>query len=172
MKTNFNTRLIQYLNLTRRNEGFTLIELLVVVIIVGVLSAVALPNLMGQIGKARETEAKSQLGVLSRGQQAYHYEHQTFYNGTVSNDSVGFIVTGKYYLYTADSSADANKALHTAYANNPSESNARDFAAGVYYSNSIYSQTICIANTVDSDGTSASVQALTNGSCNGGSKIQ
>jgi prepilin-type N-terminal cleavage/methylation domain-containing protein len=172
MKSDFNTRLIQYLNLTRRNQGFTLIELLVIVIIVGVLSAVALPNLIGQIGKARETEAKTQLGVLSRGQQAYHYEHHIFYNGTVSNDSVGFILTGKYYWYTADSSADANKALHTAYAIAPSESKARDFAAGVYYSTSIYSQTICIANAVDNDGTSSSVQADASGNCVDGSRIQ
>ncbi|MGL4884096.1 MAG: type IV pilin protein, partial [Waterburya sp.] len=39
------------------NQGFTLIELLVVTIMVGVLAAISLPNLLAQIGKARETEA-------------------------------------------------------------------------------------------------------------------
>ena len=78
MNNLFTAKLLQNLNNKKSEKGFTLIELLVVVIIIGVLAAVALPNLLGQVGKARESEAKTALGALNRAQQAYHFERQTF----------------------------------------------------------------------------------------------
>ena len=40
-------------------KGFTLVELMIVIVIVGILSAVALPNFLSQTSKAKATEAKS-----------------------------------------------------------------------------------------------------------------
>jgi type IV pilus assembly protein PilA len=40
-------------------KGFTLVELMIVIVIVGILSAVALPNFLSQTNKARGAEGKS-----------------------------------------------------------------------------------------------------------------
>ena len=45
-------------------EGFTLVEVMIVVVIVGILSAVALPNFLNQTGKAKGTEATTKLSAL------------------------------------------------------------------------------------------------------------
>lgn len=163
--------LLSNIFLSKKNHGFTLIELLVVVIIVGVLSAIALPNLLAQIGKARETEAKTALGTIARSQQAYHFEANTFYNGS-DISVVGVNIAGGYYSFTTDNTADQSKAIHSAYATDPSNSGARDFSVGVYYIAPQYNQTLCIALGVDNDGTSSSVNAQADGTCNNGNPIQ
>ena len=78
MNNVFTAKLLQNLRNKKSDKGFTLIELLVVVIIIGVLAAVALPNLLGQVGKARESEAKNMIGALNRAQQAYYTERSDF----------------------------------------------------------------------------------------------
>ena len=155
-----------------KTKGFTLIELLIVGITIGVLSAIAMPNFIGQVGKAREAEAKNNLGILSRGQQAYHYERSEFYSGTELEIFVGFNPIGRYYRYTPNSSSEVDKAFHTAYITEPSSTGSRDFAAGVYFNSLSYRQIICIADAVDADGTSSSVEAQSDGSCNRGSSIK
>ena len=62
----------------KQEKGFTLIELLVVVIILGIFAVLAIPNYFSQIEKARETEAMSNLGTISRVQQVYYFEEGSF----------------------------------------------------------------------------------------------
>jgi type IV pilus assembly protein PilA len=93
MNSTFKFKLIQALNKKNGNKGFTLIELLVVVIIIGVLAAIALPNLLGQVAKGRQAEARNNLGTVNRAQQAYRLENATF--TVVSNLPVQ--TTATYY---------------------------------------------------------------------------
>jgi len=45
-------------------KGFTLVELMIVIVIVGILSAVALPNFLSQTAKAKATECTSKVGAI------------------------------------------------------------------------------------------------------------
>ena len=59
------------------NSGFTLVELMVVIVIVGVLSAVALPNFLKQTDKAKATEAKQNITSTLKQAQAQFIEDGT-----------------------------------------------------------------------------------------------
>ena len=55
-------------------KGFTLVELMIVIVIVGILSAVALPNFLNQTSKARATEAKSAIATAFKNAQVEYHE--------------------------------------------------------------------------------------------------
>ncbi|MGY2979248.1 type IV pilin protein [Thermostichus sp. OS-CIW-31] len=64
--------------LLSRAKGFTLIELLVVIVIVGVLSAVAIPQFLNQIRRSRVAEAQAALTDVSRGSEAYRLDWTSY----------------------------------------------------------------------------------------------
>ena len=59
------------------NKGFTLVELMVVIVIVGILSAIALPNFLKQTDKAKATEAKQNISSTLKQAQAQYVEDGT-----------------------------------------------------------------------------------------------
>jgi type IV pilus assembly protein PilA len=61
--------------------GFTLIELLVVVLIIGILSAIAIPAFLSQTSKASDSAAKTQVGTLQTTIDAYASEHSGSFAG-------------------------------------------------------------------------------------------
>jgi prepilin-type N-terminal cleavage/methylation domain-containing protein len=59
-------------------KGFTLIEVLVTIIIIGILSAIALPTFINQANKAKESESKTNVGSMNRMQQSLYNETNRF----------------------------------------------------------------------------------------------
>ena len=59
-------------------KGFTLVELMIVVVIVGILSAIALPNFLNQQNKAKAACAKTQVSGFAKEQQVHFAEKSSF----------------------------------------------------------------------------------------------
>ena len=66
-------------------NAFTLVELMVVVTIVGILSAVALPNFLSQADKAKATEAKTQITSILKQAHAKYLEDGDDPETTIGN---------------------------------------------------------------------------------------
>lgn len=73
-------------------KGFTLVELMIVIVIVGILSAVALPNFLNQTGKAKLTEAQGKVSAALKQAQSIWVETGDFTGITCAD--VGITGTG------------------------------------------------------------------------------
>ena len=57
-----------------RSKGFTLIELLIVVAILGVLTAIAVPNLLNALNRGRQKRTMADLRALGAGLALYEHD--------------------------------------------------------------------------------------------------
>ena len=103
-------------------RGFTLVELLIVIVIIGVLSAVALPQFFSQTKKAAATEGTQQASSIAKQAAAYYLENGAIasgdthtncsaYAGTLQTDNTNF-------TYKCEGSKTAFKVIATGKADN------------------------------------------------------
>ncbi|MEH2377424.1 MAG: type IV pilin-like G/H family protein [Nostoc sp.] len=99
MKTELKAKFLQHILAKKKaDEGFTLIELLVVIIIIGILSAIALPSFLNQANKAKQSEAKTYVGSMNRAQQAFYLEN-TLFTSTIGSLGLGIATSTINYQY-------------------------------------------------------------------------
>ena len=102
--------------MNKKSKGFTLIELMIVVAIIGILAAIAIPNFMSYQCKAKQSEAKSNLGTIRTTQEAYLAEYDVYgadledigYSGPKGNARYSYTITAVNNAtnFTAQASAD------------------------------------------------------------------
>jgi type IV pilus assembly protein PilA len=159
---------------TKSSQGFTLIELLITIVIVGILSAIALPSFLNSVSKSRGAEAKTNLGTINRAQQTYLHENQRFAPDLATLSTLGMAVVGQHYTYSV--SGATNSATADA---DPLKDDQKDYAAGlIQEDDGKVLQVICESLKVKgaaSDNTavaSLSVGPPASASCSSGARVQ
>lgn len=94
-------------------SGFTLVELMVVVAIIGVLSAIAVPNFKKYQAKSKQSEAKIQLAALYQTEVSAQADYNTY--ATCIND-LGYETSpkGYYWVGFSDHYTDGNTIITSA----------------------------------------------------------
>lgn len=137
MRTSLSTRVLSYLwnkqsvkrEYIERNDdyktdrGFTLIELLVAIVIIGILGSISYPSMLGQVNKAKQAEAKMNVGAIVRGQQIYYLEAGRFATA-LADLAMGIQVETQRYRYAIATNDNRQNAVNGAL---PKESSLRAY---------------------------------------------
>lgn len=97
------------------------------VVFLGILMAIALPAFLNQADRARESEAQTYVGAMSRGQQAYFLENGAFAQ-SIEELQIGFSES-TIYRYNLEVDASGTSVLITAI---PSEDPISHYAGSLF----------------------------------------
>lgn len=107
-------RLEERMSSMRRSEkGFTLIELVMVIVIIGVLSAIIVPNFIDYVGRSQAATTKANLQLLRSAIQNFRSDN----GGTWPADDLGNLVTVYLPVIPDDGVEDTNTVVNTADGN-------------------------------------------------------
>jgi prepilin-type N-terminal cleavage/methylation domain-containing protein len=115
--------------LRREEKGFTLIELLIVVIILGILTAIAIPSYLSFTGRAKTSASKANLRSMIPSVESYFADNGQYTGMNVGNLKTAYdqsLNTGVYSVVSAGANTYCVSALDKAggtkkfYKNGPS----------------------------------------------------
>ena len=136
--------------LKRDSKGFTLIELLIVVAIIGIIAAIAIPNLLNAIDRGKQKRTMADMRSLGTAVESYAVDNNVYPQATSAAALKTIVEAGAYIKnmptqdgWSHDFQVAAVTTEYTLYSKGKNNTGAATCATGTTAS---FSDSICFIN--------------------------